>query len=131
MSSSSLTVVGALPSVKAFSTNAGISSRLPEITAWSVGHAQVRYAHCARYMGMAAADDSDSVATEKLVAALRQLNVDLSVPTPGEFGITEDAWFGSLELMAQQALDSGSPANNPRIPHADEIVALYKRVWTG
>jgi len=104
---------------------------LPEVTAWSVDHAQVRYAHCARYMGIAAEGDSDSVATEKLVAALRQLNADLSVPTPEEFGIAEDAWFDSLELMAQQALDSGSPANNPRIPHADDIVALYQRVWAG
>jgi alcohol dehydrogenase class IV len=31
--------------------------------------------------------------------------------------------------MAEQALASGSPGNNPRIPDADEIVALYDRVW--
>ena len=43
--------------------------------------------------------------------------------------LAEDDWFGSLELMAQQALDSGSPANNPRVPVSDEIVDLYRRVW--
>ena len=33
--------------------------------------------------------------------------------------------------MARQALASGSPANNPRIPSKDEIIALYQEVWTG
>jgi alcohol dehydrogenase class IV len=33
--------------------------------------------------------------------------------------------------MAQQALASGSPGNNPRVPDADEIVSLYNEVWTG
>jgi alcohol dehydrogenase class IV len=102
---------------------------LPEITAWSVDHAAGRYAHCARTMAIAAQSDSDQVATGKLVDALRQLNEDLSVPTPREFGIEEASWFDSLELMAEQALASGSPANNPRVPTTAEIVDLYRRVW--
>ena len=102
---------------------------LPEITAWSVDHASGRYAHCARYMGIAADSDSDSVALEKLVDGLRQLNADLQVPTPQSFGIAEADWYGNLELMAAQALDSGSPNNNPRIPKAEEIVALYEKVY--
>ncbi|MEH6634894.1 MAG: iron-containing alcohol dehydrogenase [Halioglobus sp.] len=104
---------------------------LPEITAWSVDHAAQRYAHCARYMGIATESDNDQVATGKLVDGLRQLNIDLCVPTPGEFGIEQATWFDSLELMAQQALASGSPNNNPRIPTAAEIVDLYGRVWAG
>jgi alcohol dehydrogenase class IV len=31
--------------------------------------------------------------------------------------------------MATQALASGSPANNPRIPSHAEIVALYDEVY--
>jgi alcohol dehydrogenase class IV len=31
--------------------------------------------------------------------------------------------------MAEQALASGSPANNPRIPDANQIIELYRRVW--
>jgi alcohol dehydrogenase class IV len=31
--------------------------------------------------------------------------------------------------MATQALDSGSPANNPRVPQAQDIVQLYQRIW--
>jgi hypothetical protein len=33
--------------------------------------------------------------------------------------------------MADQALASGSPGNNPRVPDKSEIVALYREVWTG
>lgn len=102
---------------------------LPEITAWSVDHASERYAHCARYMGIAEGSDSDAVALDKLVQGLRALNHDLSVPAPAQYGIDEGQWFDSLELMAQQALDSGSPANNPRVPDALEIIELYRRVW--
>ena len=102
---------------------------LPEITAWSVSAAQARYADCARHMGMASTGDKDAVAVDKLVEGLRQLCADLSVPGPSAFGIAEADWFGSLETMAEQALASGSPANNPRIPEAADIVALYERVW--
>jgi len=102
---------------------------LPEVTAWSVDHSSARYANSARYMGIAAEFDSDQVATTKLVDGLRQLTADLSVPTPAEFGIEQDSWLESLDLMAQQALASGSPNNNPRIPDADAIVELYRRVW--
>ena len=102
---------------------------LPEVTAWSVGHASSRYAHCARFMGMADESDNDRAACAKLVTGLRTLTADLSVPGPGEFGIPQQDWFDSLELMAGQALDSGSPANNPRVPVAKEIVELYRRVW--
>ncbi len=102
---------------------------LPEITAWSVQAAPGRYASAARNMGIAAEGESDSVALDKLVEGLRQLNRDLQVPTPASYGIEEKLWFSSLEVMAEQALASGSPANNPRVPQASEIIELYNRVW--
>lgn len=103
---------------------------LPEVTAWSLPGAPARYAHCARYMGIAAAGDDDAAAGDKLIAGLRALAAELQVPGPRDYGIAEADWFGALELMAQQALDSGSPANNPRVPEAPEIVELYERVWS-
>jgi alcohol dehydrogenase class IV len=102
---------------------------LPEITAWSISGAPARYADCARAMGMAEQRDSDDDANQKLVAGLRLLCSDLKVPSPSEFGIDAQAWQQSLELMTQQAQDSGSPNNNPRIPSAAEIKDLYQKVW--
>lgn len=102
---------------------------LPEVTAWSLDHALQRYADSARFMGVAAASDSDRVAADKLVDGLRSLTAELSVPTPGAYGIDADAWRESLPLMAEQALASGSPQNNPRVPDAGQIIELYQRVW--
>ena len=85
--------------------------------------------HCARYMGVAQEADSDSVALDKLVDGLRQLSADLAVPSPRDYGIDEKTWNSSLVTMAEQALASGSPANNPRVPSADEIIGLYGKVY--
>ncbi len=104
---------------------------LPAITRWSVPGAEARYAEAARRVGFAASGDSDGAAGGKLVTGLAALNRELSVPTPAEFGIKEADWNGKMALMAQQALASGSPGNNPRVPDAAEIVALYREVWTG
>lgn len=104
---------------------------LPAITRFSVAAAPERYGAAARQGGFAGAHDDDAIACAKLVAGLVALNRELKVPTPGEFGIDAAAWEGKLELMAQQALGSGSPNNNPRVPDAVEIVTLYREVWRG
>ncbi len=104
---------------------------LPAITRFSIHGAEARYAEAARCSGFAAATDNNAVAAAKLVSGLETLNRDLSVPSPSGFGIKEADWNGKMALMAEQALASGSPNNNPRVPNASEIVALYRAVWTG
>ena len=104
---------------------------LPAVTRFSVGAAETRYAEASRRVGFASDRDSDSAAAAKLVTGLEALNKDLAVPSPAQFGIDEAAWNGKMALMAEQALASGSPANNPRVPDKTEIVALYQEVWTG
>ncbi len=104
---------------------------LPAITRYSVPGAEARYAEAARRVGFAAPGDADAVAAAKLVTGLEALNKELSVPTPADYGIKEADWNGKMALMAEQALASGSPGNNPRVPQAAEIVALYREVWTG
>jgi len=104
---------------------------LPAITRFSVSGAEARYAEAARRIGFAGLTDSDPTAAAKLITGLERLNKDLSVPTPSEYGIDEATWNGKMVLMAEQALASGSPANNPTVPTAGEIVALYREVWIG
>jgi alcohol dehydrogenase class IV len=104
---------------------------LPAITRFSVSGAEARYAEAARRIGFAAPGDSDGTAAARLITGLETLNRDLSVPTPADYGIDEATWTAKMALMAEQALASGSPANNPRVPTALEIVGLYREVWTG
>ncbi|HEY1931662.1 MAG TPA: iron-containing alcohol dehydrogenase [Acetobacteraceae bacterium] len=104
---------------------------LPAVTRYSLPGAEARYAEAARRVGFASASDADGVAAAKLVTGLAALNQELSVPTPADYGIKEADWNTKMALMAEQALASGSPGNNPRVPAAAEIVALYREVWTG
>ena len=86
-------------------------------------------AGCVRPAFVAGREDADQVAGAKLLEELRALNRDLAVPTPRGYGIDPDAWERLLPTMAAQALASGSPANNPRVPDEAEIVSLYRRVF--
>ena len=80
-------------------------------------------------MGVAEEGEGSQAAVARLVGELRRLNEDLKVPTPRAYGIERSRYDELLPLMASQALASGSPANNPRVPSADEIIDLYRRVY--
>lgn len=102
---------------------------LPAVTAFSAPAALARYADCARAMGVASADEGDQAAVARLLEELAALNADLSVPSPRSHGISEARWFEVVPEMARQALVSGSPGNNPRVPEAAEIERLYAEVY--
>lgn len=102
---------------------------LPAVTAFSAEAAPVRYAAAARAMGCAGSGDDDAAAITCLIDGLAALNADLEVPTPRVWGIEETRFLGLVETMAAQALASGSPANNPKVPTAEEIAALYRRCF--
>ena len=102
---------------------------LPAVTEFSIPAAPERYADCARAIGVANEIDNTEVANNKLMAELYALNQELQVPSPEEFGIEREHFFNNMQTMAEQALASGSPANNPRAPNAEEIIELYKKLW--
>ena len=80
-------------------------------------------------MGVAGEGDSVEAANEKMLTELRAINKELQVPSPKQFGITRERFFELRETMAKQALASGSPGNNPRVPTEAEIIDLYEIVW--
>jgi alcohol dehydrogenase class IV len=102
---------------------------LPEITAFSAPAALERYADCARAMGIAEEGEGSQAAVARLLDELRRLNEDLKVPTLRVWGIDAERYEELLPVMASQALASGSPGNNPRVPTSDQIIDLYRRVY--
>jgi alcohol dehydrogenase class IV len=102
---------------------------LPAVTAFSTSAASERYAICARTIGVAPAGVNDDVAVAALIRGLYERNAELRVPSPREFGIEKERYFALIPTMTAQALASGSPHNNPRIPTVDEIGAIYREVW--
>ncbi len=103
---------------------------LPTVTRFSLPGAPARYAQAARLMNLATASDPDALAGERLVEGLAQLNRDLRIPTLAEcLGNQQERFRAHTRKMAADALASGSPGNNPRIPNEAEIVALYEEAW--
>lgn len=114
-----------------FHVSHGLSNAMlmPVVTAWSAPAALTRYADCSRAMGVSSAEQGDQFAVAQLIEALYRINADLAVPSPADYGIDKDRWDALLPIMATQALDSGSPANNPRVPSVEEIFALYQQAY--
>ncbi|MCJ8339428.1 MAG: iron-containing alcohol dehydrogenase [Pseudomonadales bacterium] len=115
----------------AFHVPHGLSNAmlLPAVTEYSIPAAQQRYADCARAMGVATEQDSDQLANQKLLQELRDINDELQVPTLEQFGVERQKYMDLLPLMAEQALASGSPANNPRVPSTEELIEIYQQLW--
>jgi alcohol dehydrogenase class IV len=103
---------------------------LPAVTAFSAEAAPARYAECARSMGIASDQCADHEAVVKLIRALFERNHELGVPSPKQYGIPEERFFEVVPIMAAQALASGSPQNNPRVPTASEIEQIYRDAWS-
>jgi alcohol dehydrogenase class IV len=61
----------------------------------------------------------------KVLSLCRELNI----PNLRSWGIEEGGFIDSLDKMARDALASGSPAHNPRVPTQEEIIALYRQAY--
>ncbi len=102
---------------------------LPIVTAFSLDSAKGRYIDCSRAIGFASENDSSDSAAQKLIEGLYSYNRTLEVPLMSEFGIDKEKFENCLEQMADDALRSGAPNNNPRVPTKEEIIELYLKVW--
>ena len=121
-----------------FTHGASNAALFPTLTRWSLEGsnnfgAVERYATIARTLGIAADGNvmTDQQAAFRLVDELLALNAELNVPTLPQSGLIDDTtkWEAMIPVMAQQALASGSPNNNPRIPTLAEIEDLYGLVY--
>lgn len=102
---------------------------LPAVTEFSASAAPAAYAAGARALGWAQGNDTDAEAIATLIAGFWRLNKVLKVPTPASFGIDRSRYFELRGSMAAQALQSGTPANNPRLASAQDIEAIYAAAW--
>ncbi len=96
---------------------------LPAVTRFSWDGDPDRYEQAAQILGIAPGRDA-------FVDWLNALNHDLEVPRLRECcGGDRSRFDAAIEKMASDAIASGSPANNPRIPSLDEIMAIYREAW--
>ncbi|MGO3169854.1 MAG: iron-containing alcohol dehydrogenase, partial [Bavariicoccus seileri] len=71
-------------------------------------------------------NQSDEQLADLFIAEVKQLCQALEIPNLRQWGIDPETFERSLDKMASDALISGSPANNPRVPTHEEIMELYR-----
>lgn len=103
---------------------------LPDITQYSIVKAPLKYAQCAFHMGLVDNIDNLTQCHEILIQFLQSLNKTLEVPSMSEFGISSQRYHQLVPTMAEQALASGSPANNPRVPDKEQLIELYGNLYS-
>ncbi len=105
---------------------------LPYVIDFSAMAAPAAYAEIARIFGVAKPETNDREAARRASDAVMELctDVDLAsyLDTFGEVPARE-AYLDVVPEMTQDAIDSGSPANNPRKPTADEIEELFVTLY--
>jgi alcohol dehydrogenase class IV len=102
---------------------------IPAVMSYNAPACGERFAEIARAMGLDVAGLSADRAAQRAVAALVKLNEELQVPRLRDCNISRDALEKALSKMAADAIASGSPANNPRVPTAEEIIELYRQAY--
>jgi len=88
-----------------------------------------RFARLAREIGFADKTDSNTHASEALIAKLAELTETLEIPTLAQYGVPEAAFREAIPQMAAEALQSGSPGNTLREVTQADIVDLYQRLY--
>jgi alcohol dehydrogenase class IV len=103
---------------------------LPAVMRFSIRGAPARYAQIACEMGLSSSQTNDGSAGEALLERLKALNEQLGIPNLREcVRVSQSEFESCLGKMAEDALASGSPQNNPIVPSANEIMDLYRSAW--
>lgn len=109
----------------------GISNAalLGVVTEFSILGAPARYADIASAMGICTTGMTAIAAAQVGVEQVKSLIRQLEVPTLAGFGIKKEQLDALAPKMAEDAIASGSPGNNPRKATKEEIVALYHAAY--
>ena len=69
---------------------------------------------------------TDLGAAELANKAIKRLIRDVKIPSLKELGVEGERLYELAPAMADAAIASGSPGNNPRQATKEEIIELYK-----
>ena len=89
-----------------------------------------RYANIAHILGLSNYNKVMSV--RSLVNWIQFMQKEMNIPlTIQELGtISPDEYFGAIDKMADAALADACTPANPRVPTKEDIVKIYKKLWS-
>ncbi len=100
------------------------------VTEFSLIGNPTRYAHIARAMGENITGLTDLEAAQLAAKAIKALIKDVQIPSLRQLGVEREKLEQLAPKMAEDAIASGSPGNNPRQATKEEIVELYKMAYS-
>ncbi|GMA65481.1 iron-containing alcohol dehydrogenase [Alicyclobacillus fastidiosus] len=103
---------------------------LPTVLEYSKDACTQRLADIGRVLNPSLQCKSDEDLATYVVEQVKQLCASVKIPNMQQWGIDVNEFERVLDKMATDAIASGSPANNPKVPLHDEIVELYKTAYT-
>ncbi|MDR0548514.1 MAG: iron-containing alcohol dehydrogenase [Deltaproteobacteria bacterium] len=113
--------VGAIFHVAHGVSNAALLAKVME---FSLSGNYSRYAEVAKAMGLPDLGNDQKTAESGAVLVARIVK-DLEVPGLAALGVIKDKLDPVVSKMADDAIASGSPGNNPKIATKEEIIELY------
>lgn len=105
---------------------------LPYVIDYNSGKREVasRYAKISKLLGLNYA--SELYAAKELVSMIRLLLDDLAMPRGlKEMGISEREFMDNIKPLAQAAIKDPCTRTNPRIPTAEDLELILKKVYFG
>ncbi|EEL88054.1 Iron-containing alcohol dehydrogenase [Bacillus cereus AH1272] len=109
----------------------GISNAilLPTVLEYTKAKAVRRLADIGHNLNKDLYSHSDEEVANYTIAEIKKLCFDLRIPNLREYGIGEVEFENAISKMAKDAIASGSPSNNPRVPSYEEIKELYRKCF--
>jgi alcohol dehydrogenase class IV len=100
------------------------------VTEFSLTGNPARYARIASAMGENAEHLPVMKAADLAAKSIKRLIKDIKIPSLQELGVGKEELGKLAPRMAEDAIASGTPANNPRQATEEEIVELYKLAYS-
>jgi alcohol dehydrogenase class IV len=109
----------------------GISNAMliKECLTFALDGCYTRFADVACAIGVSSAGEDDITAAKAFLTALETLCRTLNIPTLREYGIDKTRFDEVCQKMATDAIQSGSPGNTRKAVCADDILAIYQKLW--
>ncbi len=118
--------IGAYFHVRHGASNAALLGTVME---FSLEGNPTRYARIAEAMGADINGLSELEAAKRGAQAVNKLIKDIQIPSLRELGMEKEKLDQLAPKMSEDAIASGSPANNPRPASKEEIIELYKTAY--
>ncbi|HWI48706.1 MAG TPA: iron-containing alcohol dehydrogenase, partial [Rummeliibacillus sp.] len=106
----------------------GISNAmlLPAVLEYSKDACIERLANLGEFFNKEEKNLSQEELADLVIDSIRELCKKMKIGNLQDWGIEKDAFYTAIPKMAVDAIASGSPANNPKVPTQEELIELYK-----